>query len=109
MTRNENYVCGGSRRITVITEEDLGYVTVMQDSEYAIICNLFVAEEYRANGLGSALFQAAMDECSEVPTFVDVCGFDDNCLTDKQLFEFYAARGFKRVDGHPFSMRKDPS
>jgi len=94
------------RWICTLTKEDIGYVTIMMDPEFAIICNLFVVVEFRSQGEGSELFAAAMELTRQVPTYVDVCCFDTNGMNDKQLFDFYEARGFKRVGDHPFSMVK---
>jgi len=102
---DENWV--GRRLICTLTEPEIGYVTVMIDPEFAIICNLFVVEELRCQGYGSLLFEAAMTMTKSVHTYVDVCSFDNNGMNDNQLFDFYAARGFKRFGLHPFSMVKE--
>jgi ribosomal protein S18 acetylase RimI-like enzyme len=104
------HVVQSKHDFSIVSEknETIASVTIEPMGEWFYLTNVWVHHEYRKQGLGTQVMQAAIDVYNDRPIYLNVVPYTNRPLDINRLCEWYGKFGFKPVAGTPGILTRQP-
>lgn len=95
-----------STHFTKRNDKDEVVATLCSEVRFEVrwINNLWVAGEYRGDGVATELLQLCIEEFYGQDLYLMVRAYNEHPMSDQELVDFYEKYGFEEIDGAPSIM-----